>query len=241
MQDKWYRPGRGALRALILLGAAGCGASADAASRGYTITSFDAIRVEAPVNVVVATGMGPSARADGDQHMLDRLKIDISGRLLSITMERARPGESGGGPVTLRLSTGALGRIALTGGGSVRIDRMKGLRGEILLGGNGDVTVDAIALDQLDLGLAGGGRATLNGRAGDANIRITGPGAVAAEGLSARQARISNDGAGSVSITADVNARVTASGSGDVTVAGKAACSVDNRGTGRISCGGKSF
>ncbi|MGC4252884.1 MAG: DUF2807 domain-containing protein [Sphingobium sp.] len=241
MQDKRYRTGQGALRALILIGAAGWSLTAQAANRSYTITSFDAIRVEAPVNVVVTTGMGVSARADGDQHMLDRLKVDVSGRLLSITMERARPGESGGGPVTLRLSTGSLGQIVLTGGGSVAVNRMKGLRGEIALGGNGDVRVDAVELDQIDLALAGGGRATLNGRAGIANIHITGPGTVAAEGLSARQASISNDGAGSISIVTDVNAKVRASGSGDVTIAGKAACSVDNRGTGRISCGGKSF
>jgi hypothetical protein len=241
MQDKRHRTGRGALRALILIGMAGSGVSAEAASRGYTITSFDEIRVEAPVNLIVATGMGPSARADGDLHMLDRLKVDVSGRMLSITMERAQPGESGGGPVTLRLSTGALERIVLTGGGSVNVNRMKGLRGEIVMGGNGDVRVDAVELDQLDLGLAGGGRATLNGRAGVANIRVTGPGTVSAEGLVARQASIGNEGAGSVSITADVNASVTASGSGDVTVAGKAACSVDNRGIGRIGCGGKSF
>ncbi|BAV65414.1 head GIN domain-containing protein [Sphingobium cloacae] len=244
MQDKRHGTGPGALRALILIGAwsaAGWHVPAQAANRGYTITSFDAIRVDAPVNVIVTTGMGASARADGDQHRIDRLKVDVSGRLLSITMERARSGESGGGPVTLRLSTGQLGRIVLTGGGSVAVNRMKGLRGEIVLGGNGDVRVDSVELDQIDVALAGGGRATLNGRAGIANIRITGPGAVEAEGLSARQASISNDGAGNVALTAEVNANVRASGSGDVIVAGKAACSVDNRGTGRIGCGGKSF
>ncbi|SCW88757.1 Putative auto-transporter adhesin, head GIN domain [Sphingobium faniae] len=248
MQDKRHRTGRGALRALILIGAligvsgaAGWSVTAQAANRGYTITSFDAIRVEAPVNVIVTTGMGVSARADGDQQMLDRLKVDVSGRLLSITMERARPGESGGGAVTLRLSTGLLNRIVLTGGGSVAVNRMKGQRGEIVLGGNGDVSVGAVELDQIEVALAGGGRATLNGRAGVANIRITGPGAVEAGGLSARQASISNDGAGSVTLTADINARLRASGSGDMTVTGKAACSVENSGTGRVRCGGKSF
>lgn len=241
MQDKRHRTGRGALRALILLATAISAASAQAATRGYTITSFDAIRVDAPVNVIVTTGLGPSARAEGDQRMLDRLKVDVSGRLLSITMDRGQPGENGRGSATLHLSTGALGRIVLTGGGSVSVNRMKGLRGEIVLGGNGDVTVDTVELDQVDLGVAGGGRVTLNGKTGVANIHVTGPGAVAAERLSTQQASIRNEGPGSIAITTNVNARVTASGSGDVIVSGKAACSVDNRGTGRINCGDKSF
>ncbi len=241
MQKKRNGSRRSALRALILIAAAGLAGPAEAATRSYTITSFDAIRVDAPVRVIVTTGMGSSARAEGDQRMLDRLKIDVSGRLLSIGMERARPGESGGGPATLRLSTGMLQRVVLTGGGSVTVNRMTGLRGGIVLGGNGDVTVDSVELDQIDLGLAGGGRAVMKGRTGIANIRVTGPGMVAAEGLVARQANIANEGAGSILLTADVTAKVTASGSGDVTVGGKAACAVENRGTGRISCGGESY
>lgn len=216
-------------------------APAAAANRGYTITSFDAIRVDAPVEVIVTTGAGASARVEGDQKLLDRLKVNVSGRMLSVTMERAKPGEKGGGRATLRLSTGELHRVVLTGGGSISISRMKGLKGDIVLGGNGDVEVAVVDLDQLNLALAGGGRATLTGRAGVANIRVNGPGAVAAEGLRARQAVVANDGPGSIAVTAEVAAKVTASGSGDISVTGKAACTVDNRGTGRIACGNEAF
>ncbi|AEG48786.1 hypothetical protein Sphch_1096 [Sphingobium chlorophenolicum L-1] len=214
---------------------------AGAATRGFTITSFDAIRVDAPVEVVIATGVGASARAEGDQAALDRLRLNVSGRLLTVTMERAQPGGKSGGRAALRLSTGDLGRVVLTGGGSVSVSRMKGLRGEIVLGGNGDVSVAAVDLEQLSVGVAGAGRANLAGRAGVATVRVSGPGAVTAEGLRARQAVVANDGPGNVALTAEVTAKVTASGSGDVTVMGKAACSVDNRGTGRVSCGGEVY
>jgi hypothetical protein len=240
MHDQWHRTGRGALRALI--GTAILIATpATAATRGYTITSFDAIRVDAPVSVIVTTGAGASARAEGDLALLDRLNVNVSGRLLTISMNRAQPGEKSGGAATLRLSTGDLSRIVLTGGGSVAVNRMKGLRGDIVLGGNGDVTVAAVDLDRIDLSLAGGGRATLTGRTGIANIRVSGPGAVAGDALRARQATLANDGPGSIALTAEVTAKITATGSGDVTVTGKAACSVDNRGTGRIACGGDSY
>jgi hypothetical protein len=215
---------------------------ATAATRGYTITSFSAIRVDAPLDVVVTTGAGASARIDGDQSLIDRLRIDISGRLLTISLERSPSGDKGGGGrATLRLSTGDLSRIVLTGGGSISVSRMKGQRADIILGGNGDITVAAIDVDQLNLGLAGSGRATLAGRAGTAVVRVNGPGAVSAEELHVRQATVGNDGPGNIALTADVTAKVTASGSGDITVIGKAACQVSNRGTGRISCGGKAY
>lgn len=228
-------------RFLLLLPMVALAAPAGAAGRGFTITSFDAIRVDAPVEVTITTGAGASARAEGDQAALDRLKLNVSGRLLAVTMERARPGEKAGGRAVLRLSTGDLSRLVLTGGGSVWVSRMKGLRGEIVLGGNGDISVAEADLDQLSLGVAGAGRASLSGRAGVVAVRVTGPGVVAAQGLRARQAVVSNDGPGNVALTAEVTARVTASGSGDVTVAGKAACNVENRGTGRVSCGGEDY
>nr|WP_278254183.1 DUF2807 domain-containing protein [Sphingobium sp. BYY-5] len=228
------------MRALIAAGLA-VAAPASAATRGYTITSFDAIRVDAPVTVVLTTGGGVSARAEGDQGALDRLKVDVSGRLLIVSMDRARAGEKSSGAATLRLSTGMIERVVLAGGGSIAINRMKGLSGQIMLGGNGDVSVGDVQLDRLDLTLAGGGRTILTGRAGVANIRVSGPGAVAAEPLRARQASITNEGPGSIVLTADVTAKIVATGSGDVTVGGKPACTVDNRGTGRISCGGESY
>ncbi|MEC3910722.1 DUF2807 domain-containing protein [Sphingobium sp. CR2-8] len=245
MHDERNRTGRGALRTLSAMALAGAALltamPAMAATRGFTITSFDAIRVDAPVTVVLTTGAGASARAEGDQAALDRLKVDVSGRLLIVSMDRPRAGEKSGGAATLRLSTGMVDRIVLTGGGSVSIDRMKGLQGQIVSGGNGDVTVSKVELDRIDVALAGGGRVSLAGRTGIANVRVNGPGTLAAEPLFARQASVGNEGPGSIALTADVTARITASGSGDVTITGKAACTVDNRGTGRVACGGERF
>jgi hypothetical protein len=240
MHDQRNRTGRGALRALTA--AALCVATpAGAATRGFTITSFDAIRVDAPVTIVLTTGAGASARADGDQGALDRLKVDVSGRLLIISMTRPPSGATGGGAARLRLSTGMIDRVLLTGGGSISVDRMKGLQGQIVLGGNGDVSVGTVQLDRIDVMLSGGGRVTLAGRAGVANIRVNGPGALSAEPLIVRQATIGNEGPGNIALTADVAAKITTSGSGDVTITGKAACTVDNRGTGRVRCGSEEY
>ncbi len=245
MHDRATGTGRGTLRALIgaAIGAAALSLAppAAAASQGLIVTSFDSIRLEAPVTLILKTGAGPSGRAEGDRATLDRLKVQVSGRLLTVTLDRPRPGETTGGPATLYLTTGDLRRVLLSGGGTIRIDRMKGLRGEIVSGGSGDISVGDIALDRVTLLLAGNGRVTLGGRTGVADVRVLGPGTLAAEKLRAREARISSEGAGSISMTAEVSAKLMASGSGDVTILGSPACTVERRGTGVLRCGSRSY
>ena len=84
-------------------------------------------------------------------------------------------------------------------------------------------------------------RFTLAGTAGVANLRISGPGAIVADHLVARQAAILNDGSGNVALTANGPVSIRSTGSGDVSVAGKPICTVENEGTGRIQCGTEGF
>lgn len=232
---------RSALIALALALVVAVPGVACADTQTYVVTSFDTLRVEGPVKVEVKTGMGVAARGEGARGALDRVRLDLSGRMLTVKLMPLRPGEKATGAATLRLSTGELRRLVLGGGGSISVDRIKGLSADILTSGNGDVRVQALDVDNLTVALAGGGRVTLAGKAGVADIRVAGPGAVVADGLVARQARLINDGPGAIGVTAVVSAQVRASGSGDVTVLGKAACTATNTGTGRIACGGASY
>jgi hypothetical protein len=247
MQGFDHGIGRGALRGLTIaalgwgLAVPGPSGPAQAASRSYVTTSFDSIRVIAPVRVAIVTGGGVSSRGEGDSRMLDRIDMSVSGRTLTVRMRPSSPGEKGGPPPTLFLSTDELRRVTLAGGGSVQVDRMKGLRGEIVLTGSGDVAVTSIALDQLDVVVAGGGRVTLAGNVGTMSAIVSGPGALAAEALNAKQLKLTNDGPGSASAAAATAADVIAKGSGNVTVTGKAACTVERNGTGLISCGGEDY
>jgi hypothetical protein len=229
---------RGIAATLVLLLSA---APVSAATQPYTITSFDGVRVLAPVRVVIATGVGVSARGQGARDALDRVDMAVSGTLLTIRMKAPQAGEKAAGPVTLNLSTGRLGRVMLSGSGSVAIDRMNGLRGELVLDGGGDMSVGAVALDRLDVIVTGSGRVTLAGNAGVLNVNMSGPGAAAAEGLQAKQVKIVNNGPGSIALTALTSADISTRGSGDVMVTGKGACKVNRGGTGRIVCGGVEY
>ncbi len=213
---------------------------ASAAPRTFTITSFDSIRVDAPVRVTVATGGGTSAQADGDRKMLDRLSLAVSGGLLIVRLAAPLDGDkSGSGILTVRLTTQALRRAWLTGGGALAIDGMHGQRGQIALSGGGTLSVGALAVDQLNADLSGGGRMTLAGTAGDATLSVSGSGMLAAEGLKARNAKLWNNGSGNLIATVVTSADIRASGSGDVTALGKPACKVAHSGSGSVSCGGE--
>lgn len=208
-----------------------------AATRGYTITSFDVIRVDAPVRVTVTTGAAVSARAEGDQALLDRLRVTVSGQVLAISMDRQAGEKRRDGVATLTLSTSDLRRIVLTGGGSIAVNRMKGQSGDIVMGGSGDISIADVALDRLVVGMAGSGRVSLAGRASDATIRVTGPGAVDAAALRTRQLIIDNAGPAAITASAEVTAKVSTTGSGEISVTGPAACTIANRGTGAVDCG----
>ncbi|MDF0543605.1 DUF2807 domain-containing protein [Sphingobium sp. H39-3-25] len=219
------------------------GAPARAATQPYVVTAFDSIRVEAPVKVVIRTGAGSSARGEGDRAILDRLDVQVSGGLLLVRLRSAAsPGEERpGGSATLTLSTETIRRAQLSGGGSLAIDAMKGQRGDVALAGSGDITIGKVAVDRLFTMVAGNGRMTLAGNAGIVEARSTGAGIIDAAGLKAKQARLVNQGPGSITLTTNGATDISTAGSGDVTVLGMAACKVVRGGTGKISCGGKDY
>src|SRR3990167_1263131 len=81
---------------------------AQAAMRGYIVTSFDTIRLEAPIRVVLQTGSGTSATGEGDRAALDRVNLSVSGQVLTIRLTDAVGGWDKGleSVPTIFLSTG---------------------------------------------------------------------------------------------------------------------------------------
>jgi len=226
--------------AAVLAGAAAAGPAA-AAERGFTITSFDRIRVEGPFVVTVATGRPVSARASGDAPALDRIRLRVEGRTLLVRGDESWGGFPDGrrGPVTLTLSTPALDTAILLGSGSLAVDRMKAPRVILTVEGAGRVAVDRIEADNLSLAIAGSGRIEAAGTARVGAAVARGAAEIAAPGLTVTDLSLTSETAGAVTIAAARSARVVATGLGPVTVAGTAACEVRQTGTGPLRCGSK--
>jgi hypothetical protein len=225
---------RAAAGAALLLGAT----AAPAATRGYSVTSFDRIRVEGPFDVTVRTGVGSSGRADGpDRRMLDRVRIEVIGRTLVI--RRDQDAASGGALTGIRIavSTPAVTGATVLGTGMVTIDSGRGARFDVAVSGAGSVSVAALDIDLVNVTILGSGTARLAGRARQVRASVQGAGTIAATPLSTQDATITMAGTGTVALTAIRTARITASGAGAITISGTPACTVQSVGTVEVRCG----
>jgi hypothetical protein len=223
-----------------LLAAALLAAPAAAAERSYPVTDFDRIQVEGPFEVTLATGQSSHVRASGSADALDRVSIEVEGRLLRIRANASAwggtPGQSPG-PIRIEASTQDLANATMLGSGSLAIDKARGLRVGLALGGNGRMSVGAVDVDNLIVDLLGSGRITIAGHAKQMHATVKGSGDVIGADLTADDLQLGTDTAGTVTIGRARSAKIVATGPGDVTIGGTPACTVDNKGAGRVRCG----
>jgi hypothetical protein len=158
------------VRLLLLLAALLPPMPASAETRGYSVTSFNRIQVNGPFTVIVTTGRGSSARAEGDARAIDQIAVSVTGRTLRVRRNPSNswggyPGESNRGRAILRLSTHEIEQATVTGAGDLTIDRMEGGRLIASLGGDGRLAIAAIEADSLALNVAGSGIIEASGTA----------------------------------------------------------------------------
>lgn len=225
---------------LAIAACAACAAPALAASRGYTVTSFDKVRVSGPFTVNLRTGASPSARAEGSLRALDGVRVEVQGRTLVVSADRYAWGGTEGeqaGPVVLSVSTPEISAAIITGSGSLNVDRAKAPRFDLMLTGSGSVALGALAAERLLMTVTGSGRVALAGRAAQARIVVQGAASIEGARLVVADLDLTAAGSGDIGLAATRSAKVAASGSGNIAVAGNASCSVRASGSGEVRCG----
>lgn len=225
-----------------VLGAAMLAAAAPAAAaeKRYGLTSFEAVEVTADVIVEVVTKSPVSAVATGPADALDRLTVEAQNGKLVIGMRQFAGDDKRRAPlgaVTLRINAANLRAATLVGAGSLQIDQLKGTRVSIGLRGPGRLIVDKVTADRLGVAMIGNGTMTLGGTAKDAQMTLSGAGAVDAGALAVDALVSDSEGAGDHLFRAVKSAAVTTRGLGKVVVLGKPVCTVRNTGSGSVQCG----
>ncbi|MEO5809459.1 MAG: DUF2807 domain-containing protein [Sphingomicrobium sp.] len=221
------------LAALGLLAAA----PATAATRNYTVTSFDRVRIEGPFAVTLTTNVAPFARATGSNQAIDAISLRVEGTTLIVQANRsawtgfAAPA----GPATIAIGTHDLNSASASGAGSIAIDKVRGLTFTLILAGAAQGSIALADVDQFRLTLAGTGSARLGGKAGTMTAIVNGAGALDASALKVKDLTLTALGPTSVQVTASNSAKITAGGAATVTVAGKPACTVDAMGSASVS------
>ena len=231
-------PSRSPRVALVTLAIALLPGVGTAATRGFSVTDFDRIRLAGPYEVVLRVGPAVSARAEGDPAALDRARLDVEDGTLSISLDRTQSGWSDApGKLRILVTTPRLRAAAITGAGSLAIDRASGQDMTLAVAGAGTLRLDTLAADHLLLTLVGAGGVTIGGRVAVARLVVQGAGHVDGAKLVIADADLALSGAGAITIGAGRTAKVATQGGGDVTVLGTPSCTVRNEGTGTVTCG----
>lgn len=227
------------LRLLLLaaMAVATCGPAA-AATRTFTITSFDRIRVDGPYRVRLTTGVAPFAKATGSTTALDGISMDMVGETLVIRNSPSSwggyPGESPG-PVDIAIGTHDLSRAWLNGAGSLSIDKVKGLSFDLSVEGPGSLSIGQLSVDQLNAGLTGSGSAVVGGTAALVTTVVRGTATFDGSRLKSKDATIGADGTSVVKLTATNTAKVNTQGTATVQLGGGPSCTVSAYGSATVS------
>lgn len=215
-------------------------APATAATRNYSVTSFDRVRVEGPFAVTLVTNTSPFARATGSNQAIDAIALRVEGTTLIIQANRSAWGGSNEppGPVTIAVGTHDLRHASVSGTGSLAIDAVRGLDFALALTGTGTGSVAHADVDRFKLALVGSGSARLAGRTANFSAVVRGAAALDASGLAAKDVTLTTMGPATVKAAASNSATITASGTSTVTLTGSPACTVKATGSASISgCG----
>jgi hypothetical protein len=223
-----------ALAALLLLAA-----PAGAATRTYTVPSFDHIRVDGPYQVSLKTNVAPFARASGSQQALDAVSIKVEGNTLIV---RSNPSGAWGGypgqergPVTIEIGTPDLANALVNGAGTLNIDRVKGLKFNFSVQGSGMLTIAHADVDQMRALLDGSASARLGGQAANVNASIRGTSTFDAESLAIKDVTIAAEGPTVVRANVSNSAKIDARGLTTVAITGGAACTVKTEGSATVT------
>jgi hypothetical protein len=227
-----------ALLVLASLPAAPAAFGAPPATRNYSVTGFDRVRIDGPYKVSLKTNVAPFARATGSQASLDGVSIKVEGRTLVVKAISSGgwggyPGE-GRGPVTIEVGTYDLRNGWINGAGALAIDRVKGLSFDLSIQGSGMASIAEAEVDQLKVGVAGAGNVRLSGEAAKLTAMIRGTSSLEGEGLRVKDAVIGAEGPTVIRANVSNSAKVEATGPASVTLTGSPACTVKAQGSANV-------
>jgi len=214
--------------------------TSQAAERKFSIFGFDNIRIGNGVDVVLTSGKGPSARAEGaSREILDRVSLQRNGKQLVVSVRAKsldRNNYEEDAPVTLYLSSYAIENLSHLGSGLVTLDKLSGRMPNVRLGGFGSLRIDAVEADRLDVAMTGGGQLTMSGEAVAARIELQGASIFASPGLEVEKLNLIHRGPASSHLAVEREAEISNFGTGRIQIDGRPNCTVRTDGSAEIIC-----
>jgi hypothetical protein len=233
-----------------LLALAACGANAQGKDGGATgqsgrrdfqVGGFDRVELAGSQNVIVKVGGAPSAYAEGDTGLLERLEVKVENGVLRIGQKKGKWSfgwSKDHGPITVHVTVPSLRGAEVAGSGDMKIDTVQGDQFAAAIAGSGELEVGSLRAKTTSFSIAGSGGLSAAGTAETADFSVAGSGDVRAGGLEVKRAKVSIAGSGNVEAKAMETADISIIGSGNADIAGTARCNVNKMGSGNARCGG---
>lgn len=215
-----------------------------AGQRTFDLRGFTGVAIMGSANAVVEEGPF-SVVADGDQDVLDQLKITIEGSLLRVGFDRSRGSNARTEKVDVRIRMPQLEELLVMGSGNISAGtfskaevlqlKVMGSGGiifngiketgdlEIHVQGSGDVNCQQMNVrHNTTIHVAGSGDANVGGKTDQIEVDILGSGDVHATNLRSKGGRVNVVGSGDASVYSDGPLELTTTGSGTIHTSGSA-------------------
>jgi hypothetical protein len=182
---------------------------------------YDKIMVAGFFDVELVSGNEGDISLEGEENLLEFIKIDVEGHTLKISVEKGkRINVSSGKKIVVTVPFTTLNEVSLSGSGDVNSkNTIKSTHFETTLTGSGDVNLD-VDTDSLKANLTGSGDLRIKGRAGSLSCKVTGSGDFDAYDCKSSTVDASVSGSGNCKVTCDDNLTGRITGSGDINYKG---------------------
>lgn len=227
--------------AILLVAVPLLSSPAVAVERKLLVASFENIVVIGDINVTVQTGKSPSAKASGDKRVLESLKLERVGTTLRVRLQDIVNNEKGRPitePLQLTLTTQGIKDMTLSGNGALTISEVKQqTASRMLISGNGTISIGRMITDQFSANINGSGKLDIGGgTARDARVTIDGAGWFQGDKLQIRKLRLEHIGNAISSATVEEGTDIYNRGSGNITIGGRGTCFIKLAGNAAINC-----
>lgn len=232
---------RAALVTITMLVAVLLPGAANAVERKLLVASFDSIVVIGDVTVIVQTGRAVSGIANGDQRMLDSLKLERTGNTLRVRLQNIINNDNSR-PITQRLrvvlTTQDIRDMTVSGNGDLTVSNVSQPAGvRVLVAGGGRVSIGNVQADLFTANINGNGQIQISGGSvRDSRVTISGAGGYQAPRLQSRKLRLEHIGNASSSASASEETQIFNRGSGNISIGGTGTCFIKAAGGATINC-----
>ncbi|MBC3788424.1 head GIN domain-containing protein [Spirosoma utsteinense] len=184
-----------------------------------TIGTFDKVNVRVGMRVQITTGNAGSAELEGESNILEHVITNVKNGELTVMLDQGKSYNQTKA-VTVTIHVSKLDRVAISTGCSVTSDIPIQAENLTLLVETGSNLTSPVSSKKLNLTVKEGSKATLEGKTGEATIRLSDAGKLEAKRLTIEKATINVEGASNASIVVTGTIAASADGVSTITYGG---------------------